>query len=121
MSKGQGIIDGIVNDVIIEAIIAGLIHIIPWLGSSWATPILSWLVAKIIRPLFEFLQQKYNIIFINWAEIEKDKDYQKEVDNMKGIVKRVESGELDENSEEVKRAREAYKQKLRDLIRIPVS
>lgn len=116
--KAQGIFDGIVQDVVLSAIIAVIIQLFPWLGSAWAAPILSWIVKYWISPIFKALQDQYNIIFIDWEVMEQDKEYMEEVKKMREIVDKIINGELKEDDQEVIDARNSFKDKLRDLIRI---
>lgn len=105
----------ILFDVITERVVSKIITLIPFLGWPIINQIVSKSIAKLIILSYETMHEMKVIAEIDFRGETQKKQYEEATDKLERAL------EEPINLEEIKRAKDEYKKKLRDLIMLNAS
>jgi hypothetical protein len=109
----DAIVKGLIFEVALRAVVARLILVVPFLGWPVINPVFVFILSKIAGLLFDEMAKVVSFGIIELQVDHQRKTYEESVDKLKLALT---AGDPDA----IKQAKEEFKNRLGDLIRLPV-
>lgn len=103
----------LLHDVVIKAVIEQIVTAIPLLGSAFFNPIVTFIITKIATLVYKHAALLGGLFVIDLKEERKQKAYDEATIEFKNVMTR------ESTPEEIQKAKDEYKKRLADLVRIP--
>lgn len=111
--KAERVVHAIIFDVALNTVIDKILVAVPWLGWPVIKQVFLFVLHKLVSLLYAEIEQGVALALIDQRVTAEKDAYIKAVEALKKELSKAAEGE------EVEKAKEEYRRRLRDLIRIP--